>query len=250
MLIDFTGKVVLCTGAAGGIGRATVEEFVRSGAHVVSVDRDETRLAELTESLPEGSVTTLVADLSDSQSAAEVVRRSVEVRDRLDVFVHLSAVMVPAEVDDVTDELWDLHMSTNVGATFFLAREAANAMRERETPGRIVLLSSGAWLSGGMPSRIAYATTKGAVTTMARGLTKAYGRHGITVNAVAPGLIDTAMMREGLAEDVRRDMERATPLGRFGLAEEVANVIVFLASDQASFVSGATVNVSGGNTLY
>jgi NAD(P)-dependent dehydrogenase (short-subunit alcohol dehydrogenase family) len=85
---------------------------------------------------------------------------------------------------------------------------------------------------------------------MSRGLAKAYGPHGITVNAIAPGLIDTAMMRSGLSDVDRRTMEEATPLKRFGTPEEVAAVVVFLASDAASFISGATINVSGGFTLY
>jgi NAD(P)-dependent dehydrogenase (short-subunit alcohol dehydrogenase family) len=111
-------------------------------------------------------------------------------------------------------------------------------------------MSSGAWLSGGMATRLPYATTKGAVTTMSRGLAKAYGPFGITVNTIAPGLIDTAMMRSGLSDVDRRQMEEATPLRRFGTPEEVASVVVFLASDSASFISGATINVSGGYTLY
>jgi NAD(P)-dependent dehydrogenase (short-subunit alcohol dehydrogenase family) len=85
---------------------------------------------------------------------------------------------------------------------------------------------------------------------MARGLAKAYGPYGITVNTIAPGLIDTAMMRTGLSDSARRQMEEATPLKRFGTPEEVASVVAFLASDAASFISGATINVSGGFTLY
>ena len=123
-------------------------------------------------------------------------------------------------------------------------------MKSRSIPGRLILMSSGAWLSGGMSTRLPYATSKGAVTTMSRGLAKAYGPHGITVNAIAPGLIDTAMMRSGLSDVDRRTMEDATPLKRFGTPEEVAAVVVFLASDAASFISGATINVSGGFTLY
>jgi NAD(P)-dependent dehydrogenase (short-subunit alcohol dehydrogenase family) len=162
----------------------------------------------------------------------------------------MSAVLEALEIDDVTEDQWQNHMGVNINATFFLARAVANIMKEQDNGGRIILMSSVAWLSGGMSTRLPYATTKGAVTTMARGLAKAYGPYGITVNTIAPGLIDTAMMRKGLSDSARRQMEEATPLKRFGTPEEVASVVAFLASDAASFISGATINVSGGFTLY
>jgi 3-oxoacyl-[acyl-carrier protein] reductase len=101
-----------------------------------------------------------------------------------------------------------------------------------------------------LSTRLPYATSKGAVTTMVRGLAKAYGPDNITVNAIAPGLIDTRMMRSGLTPEYRSELEQATPLRRFGRPEEIASVVAFLASDAASFISGATINVSGGFTLY
>jgi NAD(P)-dependent dehydrogenase (short-subunit alcohol dehydrogenase family) len=162
----------------------------------------------------------------------------------------MAAVLEILEIDDVTEKDWQNHMNSNVSVTFFFARAAANIMKEQGKGGRIILLSSGAWLSGGMSDRLPYATTKGAVTTMSKGLAKAYGPHGITVNAIAPGLIDTAMMRKGLSDSARKQMENATPLRRFGNPEEVAAVVAFLASDAASFISGATINVSGGFILY
>ena len=149
-----------------------------------------------------------------------------------------------------SEDDWQKHMDSNVNATFFFARAAASIMKQQGKGGRIILMTSGAWLSGGMSDRLPYATTKGAVTTMARGLAKALGPFGITVNAIAPGLIDTAMMRKGLSDSARLQMEEATPLRRFGTPEEIASVVAFLASDAASFISGATINVSGGFTLY
>jgi 3-oxoacyl-[acyl-carrier protein] reductase len=169
---------------------------------------------------------------------------------RIDVLVHLAAVMRSIEIDDVTPEQWREHLAVNVEATFFLARAAATEMKRHGAGGRIVVVTSGAWLTGGMPTRAPYAATKGAVTSMLRNFAKVYGPFGITVNAVAPGLIDTAMMRDGLSAQQRASMEAATPLGRFGRPEEVAATVVFLASSAASFVSGATLNVSGAYTLY
>ncbi len=250
MELDLTDRVVLLTGAAGGIGRASTKLLVESGAYVVCVDRDGESLESLVDLVPADRVKLLAMDLSGADAAAEVLKKALEWHDRLDVLVHMSAMMQALQLDEVTEEHWQNHMEVNVSSTFFLARGAAESMKSRSIPGRLILMSSGAWLSGGMSTRLPYATSKGAVTTMSRGLAKAYGPHGITVNAIAPGLIDTAMMRSGLSDVDRRTMEDATPLKRFGTPEEVAAVVVFLASDAASFISGATINVSGGFTLY
>lgn len=250
MKLDYSDRVVLVTGAAGGIGRASVRLFGVAGAHVVCVDRDRQALESLTDLIPADQLTLLPIELSGAAAASEAVDRTLAAHDRLDALVHMAAMMQVLNLDEVNEDQWQEHMEVNVNTTFFLARAAAEAMKEHSIAGRIILMSSGAWLSGGLATRLPYATTKGAVNTMSRGLAKAYGPHGITVNAIAPGLIDTAMMRNGLSKDERRRLEEATPLKRFGTPEEVASVVVFLASDAASFVSGATINVSGGFTLY
>lgn len=250
MDLGLAGKVVVCTGAAGGIGLPTAELFAAEGARVVCVDRDAMAADDVVAGLPGHGHVPLGADLGDRGSAEAVVRAAVEATGRIDVLAHLAAVLRPAPVAAVSEELWDEHLAVNLTATFFLARAAAQRLRAQGSGGRIVLITSGAWLSGGLPDRLPYATTKGAVTTMLRGLAKEYGPDGITVNAVAPGLVDTGMMRAGLPEGARGALEAATPLRRFADPVEIAAVIVFLASARASFVSGASVNVSGGHTLY
>ncbi|QJU52713.1 SDR family NAD(P)-dependent oxidoreductase [Herbiconiux sp. KACC 21604] len=250
MDLGLAGKVVVLTGAAGGIGRHTAQRFAEEGATVVAVDRDAAALDTLVAELPGGGHLALAATLTGQDSAEAVVARVLRSRGRIDVVAHLAGVLETIPVPEVDEEQWDRHMNVNVRATFFLTRAAAEWMRAENVAGRILIMSSGSWLSGGMPTRLPYATSKGAVTTMARSLAKEYGPAGITVNCVAPGLIDTGMMRLGLTAERRAEMEAATPLGRFGLPEEIADTTVYLCSARASFVSGATVNVSGGNTLY
>jgi NAD(P)-dependent dehydrogenase (short-subunit alcohol dehydrogenase family) len=250
MNLDFADRVIILTGAGGGIGSASVKLLVESGAHVICVDQNEAALQSLSKSLPQNQITLVPMAITDAGSVSKVMELVMTKHSHLDAFIHLAAVLEILEIDDVTEEDWQNHMNSNVSATFFFSRAAANVMKEQGKGGRIILLSSGAWLSGGMSDRLPYATTKGAVTTMSRGLAKAYGPHGITVNTIAPGLIDTAMMRKGLSDSARKQMEDATPLRRFGNPEEVAAVVAFLASDAASFISGATINVSGGFTLY
>lgn len=217
---------------------------------MVCVDRDSERLRQVVEGLPGEGHLALPADLGVPGVAEQVVADAISSAGRIDVLAHLAAVMRSVEIADVTPELWREHLAVNVEATFFLARAVAEEMKRRGDGGRIIVVTSGAWLTGGMPTRAPYAATKGAVTSMLRNFAKVYGPFAITVNAVAPGLVDTAMMRDGLSAQQRAAMEAATPLGRFGEPEEVAAVVVFLASSAASFVSGATLNVSGAYTLY
>jgi NAD(P)-dependent dehydrogenase (short-subunit alcohol dehydrogenase family) len=250
MDLGLSGKAVVCTGAAGGIGRATAALFAREGARVLCVERTEALARTAVDGLVGSGHASVSCDLRDSASAATIIEAALDALGDIDVLAHLAATLVSSPTSSVTLEDWDLHMEVNARGSFFLAREAAAQMQASGRGGRIVLVTSGAWLSGGMPDRLAYASSKGAVTTMARGLAKAYGPDGITVNAIAPGLVDTQMMTRGLDPAMRADLEAATPLGRFARPEEIAACIVFLASDQASFVSGATLNVSGGFTLY
>ena len=250
MDLGIRDKVVVLTGATGGIGRPTAIRFAEEGARVVAVDRDADALDELVSQLPGTGHSCLEATLSGKATAESVIDHVLREHGRVDIVAHLAAILEAIPVPDVTEEQFDRHMNVNVSATFFLARAAAEAMRAAGNHGSILLMSSGAWLSGGMPTRLPYATTKGAVTTMARSLAKEYGPDGIRINCIAPGLIDTAMMRTGLAPDQRAAMELATPLRRFGLPEEIADTTVYLCSARASFISGAAINVSGGNTLY
>jgi NAD(P)-dependent dehydrogenase (short-subunit alcohol dehydrogenase family) len=250
MDLGLTGKVVVLTGAAGGIGRPTAVRFAEEGAAVVAVDRDETVLERLVSELPGAGHSYIAATLTGEATADAVMAQVLRERRRVDVVAHLAGILEAIPVAEVSEEQWDQHMNVNVRATFFLTRAAAESMRNDGVRGRILIMSSGSWLSGGLPTRLPYATSKGAVTTMARSLAKEYGPAGICVNCIAPGLIDTGMMREGLSSEQRASMEAATPLRRFGRPEEIADTIVYLCSDRASFVSGATINVSGGNTLY
>lgn len=243
-------KAVICTGAAGGIGSVTAAMFADEGARVLCVDRTEALAQSTVGGLTGHDHAALACDLRDPSAGALIVRAAVNSLGGVDVLAHLAAVLVPNSVSSLTVDDWDLHMEVNARASFFLARAAATHMEEVGLGGRIVVATSGAWLSGGLPDRLAYASSKGAVTTMVRGMAKAFGPYGITVNAIAPGLVDTAMMSLGLDPETRQALHAATPLRRFARPEEIAACVVFLASAPASYVSGATLNVSGGFTLY
>lgn len=236
-------KRVMCTGAAGAIGRASAKALAEAGAVVWLLDRDPA-VEEQAKTLPGGSHGAIVGDLT---SAAFCEAAVDEVKPN--VLVHAAGVLLAEPLDDVSAEAWDRTYEVNVKASFFIARAAGKAMAAAGG-GSILLFASGAWQYGGLPERVAYASSKGAVVTMARSLARAFGPQGVTVNTIAPGIIESPMMSTSLDDETRHQLEQAIPLRRFGSPEEVASTAVFLSSDAASYISGATINVSGGYVLY
>jgi NAD(P)-dependent dehydrogenase (short-subunit alcohol dehydrogenase family) len=244
------GRGVVVTGAAGGIGRATVELFAACGARVLAVDVDKDAVADLVAVLPGDGHAAMAADLTDLSTHATVVGRAYEQLGSLAAVAHLAAVLRRrSDPTDVTEADWDAQLDVNLKASFFLCREVAEAMRTRGG-GSIVTFASQGWWTGGYGGSVVYSASKGGVVSMTRGLARTYGEHGVRVNAVAPGQIATPMLTTGLDDAVRDRMVDDTPLRRIGDPAEVASVVVFLAGDHASFVSGATVNVSGGFLMY
>ena len=248
-LTDLTDKVVICAGV-GAIGEATAKTLASAGATLVCVDIQAARCEQIASALPGHRHVGWEVDLTDHTAVTALVGKTVEMFGRVDIAVHSASMLKHIEVDYIEPDDWDVHFDLNVKSTFYLFRAAANAMRSDKRGGRLIAFTSGCWLYGGQVGRLPYCTTKGAVTTMTRHLARIYGPDGITVNAIAPGLIDTPMMSIGLTAERRRELEEATPLQRFGTPDEIAGVVLFLASRLGSFMSGATVNTSGGFTLY
>jgi NAD(P)-dependent dehydrogenase (short-subunit alcohol dehydrogenase family) len=189
-----------------------------------------------------------VADLAGHAALIERARAQL---GNLHVLANLAAVLRRrASIDDITEADWDLQHDVNLKACFFLCRAAGNAMVDQGTGGRIIVFSSQGWWTGGYGGSVVYASTKGGVTSMCRGLARTYGAHRITVNAVAPGQVRTPMLLTGLQPEVLETMTRQTPLGYVAEPEELAGPVVFLASDHARYITGATLNVSGGFLMY
>jgi NAD(P)-dependent dehydrogenase (short-subunit alcohol dehydrogenase family) len=151
---------------------------------------------------------------------------------------------------EISEDDWDFQHDVNLKAGFFLCRAVGTALQSAGRGGRIVAFASQGWWSGGFGGSVVYAASKGGVVSFVRGLARTYGPDGITVNAVAPGAIDTPMMVSGLTHEALEATIDAVPLGRLGLPSEVAGPVLFLLSDQASYVSGATLNVSGAWLMY
>ncbi len=245
-------KGVVVTGAAGGIGRAVAAAFATTGARVCAVDVSQEAVDEVVASLdqPERHFGA-AADLRDLAGHEPLLRGALERFGRFDVLAHLAAVLRRRDtVDDVTEDDWDFQHDVNLKAAFFLHRTAARLMQEQGRGGRLVNFSSQGWWSGGFGGSVVYAATKGGIVSMTRGLARTYAPHGITVNSVSPGGVDTAMMVGGQTQEQTDAFVSMIPVGRLARPDELAGTVVFLASDHASYITGATINVSGGQLMY
>jgi NAD(P)-dependent dehydrogenase (short-subunit alcohol dehydrogenase family) len=244
------GRSVIVSGASGGIGADVVRALLETGTDVTAVDLDTSRMAELFPDDAPGTLSTVAVDLRDldrHQDIIEVAQRS----GPLYGLVNCAGVLRRrSDVRDVTEEDWDFQHDVNLKAAFFLCRAAAETMREAGTPGRIVTFSSQAWWTGGFGGSVAYAATKGGIVSMTRGLARTYGPAGITINSVSPGQARTEMLLTDLDERVLKSQTEATPLGRVAEPSEIAGVVLFLLSNHASFITGSTLNVSGGLLMY
>lgn len=245
------GRGVILTGATGGIGAAVAKGFAAAGARVMAVDLDQGRLDEVVGGLEGSGHIGVAADLRDLGTHDALVQRAVTDLGGLYVLANLAAVLRRrGSLDEVTEDDWDLQHDVNLKSAFFLARAAGNAMIAGGQGGRIILFSSQGWWTGGFGGSVAYASTKGGVTTMCRGLARTFGPHQITVNCVSPGQVHTPMLMTGLAPEVYENMKKQTPLGYVAEPEEMAGPVVFLASDHAKYITGSTLNVSGGFLMY
>jgi NAD(P)-dependent dehydrogenase (short-subunit alcohol dehydrogenase family) len=249
-LLSFDGRVAVVTGAASGIGAACARRFAELGASLVLVDRDGVHLAEIAGSLP-GSIAVPV-DLTDSDAPAKVVTDALAAFDRIDVLVNGAGIFPHHSTLEMSVDDWDAVIGLNLRATFTMAQACAREMVERG--GAIVNIAS-ASATQPRPGMAAYAASKGGVVSLTRSLALDLGPT-VRVNAVAPGPItDTKGARTSLpVDDDEADAALAAygsaiPLKRTGRADEVARLIVFLASPAASYITAEVVSIDGGRSL-
>lgn len=242
---------IIVTGGASGIGRATVEAMAAAGARVAIVDRNAAGIAETLSGLTEpGRHRAVTFDLGDIAGIGEMVADVRHHFGDLWALIHVASVLRRQPLDSVTEEDWDLQHDVNLKASFFLNRAVGQQLIADGKGGRIVNFTSAAFLTGALSGSDAYVASKGGVVTMTRSFARTYGPHGILVNCISPGQIDTPMQHVDNPPEVVAASIQACPLRRIGQPSELASVAVFLASSNASFVHGATINVSGGSVLY
>lgn len=239
-------KIALVTGAASGIGLATVRRFVAEGAHVVAVDLDHDRTVSASSGLPNVSVA--AADVSKSQQVNKAFELAQERHGRLDILVNAAGISAaPLDIEDITDEDFAHVVEVNLYGTFYAVRAAAKLMRRNgDSGGSIVNISSVGALAN-FPLPASYPASKAGVLGLTRATAALLAPNNIRVNAVAPGATDTPMLP---SEPAFRDaVVGLGVLGRAASADEMANTILFLASDEAAFFTGQTISPNGGYVM-
>jgi meso-butanediol dehydrogenase/(S,S)-butanediol dehydrogenase/diacetyl reductase len=242
-------SVALVTGASSGIGAATAIAFAEAGWEVMAAGRDEGRLEEVAD--VSDSIAIWTGDLTESDDCGTLIADTIDEFGSLDCLVNSAGVIVRANVADTSDEDWRYTMGINVDAPFYLSRAALPHLLQ--TTGSIVNIASDWGLKGG-DRAAAYCASKGAIVQLTRAMAIDHARDGLRVNAVCPGDIDTPMLTNE-ADDKDIDLDEflaqaaeESPSGRIGTPEEVASLILFLASDAATHITGTTIPIDGGGS--
>lgn len=245
------GKSAIVTGAAGGIGRATAVAMAAEGARVTVVDLNPAGLDEVAEQIRAagGEAVTVVADVSVEADIEQVVTTAVEAFGGVDVVFNNAGIIRRTTVLETSVEMWDQVFAVNVRSIFLMCKRVVPIMAAAGG-GSIINTGSGWGLKGGGRA-VSYCASKGAVVNLTRALAIDHGAQGIRVNSVNPGDVDTGMLRDEarqLAQDTAGFLAEAAdrPLGRMGQPQEIAAAVVWLASDEASYVTGAALSVDGG----
>jgi NAD(P)-dependent dehydrogenase (short-subunit alcohol dehydrogenase family) len=239
-------KVAIITGGGSGIGLACAKLFVREGAKVALFGRRQHRLEQAAMDIGNGTLA-VVGDITKKEDSARLVKATLDTFKQIDILVNNAGIIAEAAVHESDDNLWDEVMNTNLNGAFRLTREVIKAMLSRKS-GNIINISS----ILGMVARsgtAAYSASKGALDQLSRVIAVEYANNGIRSNSVNPGMIETEMIAEMKRdEELVAEVKKGYPMKRFGTPEEVAQACLFLASDEASYITGAVLAVDGGYT--
>lgn len=246
-MFDLTGKTALVTGASGGIGKAIAEALFAQGATVALTGRNEAALNELAQGLGDASrVHVIVGDLSSSETTDAILTKAETAMGSVDILVNNAGLTKDTLAMRMTDDAWQQVIDVNLTAAFRLSRAAIKNMMKRRY-GRIINISSIVGTTGN-PGQANYCASKAGLVGMTKAMAQEVGSRGITLNCVAPGFIETPMTHV-LNDDQKATINAKIPAQRMGTPEEIAAAVVYLASNEAGYVTGQTLHVNGGMAM-
>jgi 3-oxoacyl-[acyl-carrier protein] reductase len=248
MKIDLNGRAAVVTGAGRGIGASISHTLARAGARVVVVDRDRERAKQVAEAISAsgGSARAEVSDVAKEADVDQLFRGVADWNGACDILVNNAGISRPGATDQVSRDEWDRVLAVNLTGAFLCSRHVMGAMKERGW-GRIVNIASfNAKSAPVYGDNASYAASKAGLVGLTHNLAMELAPHGITANAVAPGVVDTDLVRVAHSEERRADLLARIPIGRYTNPDEVASLVAFLASEYAASITGETVNINGG----
>ena len=243
MKYNFENKTAIITGSTGGIGIAIVDKFVNNGATVIAFGTNQEKLDNLAQKYESGKIIPVVCDLSKTETIAEIIKKI----SKIDFLVCNAGVTKDNLAIRMKDEEWDEVLNINLKATFCLNREVLKIMLKQRF-GSIVNIASIIGITGNA-GQVNYAASKSGMIGMTKSLAQESASRGIRLNVVAPGFIATPMT-DILADSIKQKILDKIPLNSFGKPQDIANAVAFLSSDEASYITGATINVNGGMGMF
>ncbi len=245
-MLDFTGKTALVTGATGGIGREIVKKLHAQGATIAMTDMNKDVLEAFKAELGGERLFVYTANLTDSESLKTLVQNAEKDMGKIDILVNNAGITKDGLSMRMTDEQWQMVLDINLTAGFKLARAVMPGMMKRRF-GRIIGMASVVGVMGNA-GQANYSASKAGLIGMSKCIGQEVASRGITVNCVAPGFIKTPMT-DVLSDEAKAKLTATIPMARLGLPEDIANAVLFLASDEASYITGQTIHVNGGMAM-
>ena len=246
-MTDFNGRVAIVTGAARGLGRAAAARLHERGASVAVNVRDRARAESVARSIGERALA-VPGDIAEAGVPESIVRLTLERFGRVDILVNNAALARSTRFSALSAEEWRLALEVNLTAPFLLTKAVLPAMK-RQRYGRIVNVSSSAGRTVSTLGGAHYTASKAGLLGLTRAAAKELGQYGITVNAVCPGMIDTELTRENASPELLQRLAAGYPVPRLGTSMEVADLICFVASEAAGYITGASLDINGGDLM-
>ena len=248
MKFNLNNKIAIVTGASQGIGKIIAFELAKSGAHVACISRNKKAIESIVDEITinGGQASSFPCDISDSDTLSEIITEIIKENSRIDILVNNAGITKDSLLMRMSIEQWDDVINTNLKGAFHCTKAVARYMMKNKF-GRIINITSIVGLTGNA-GQANYAASKAGLIGMTKSIAKEVASRGITANCIAPGWIETSMT-DKLSEEVKNEFLSHIPVGRIGSPDDIANAVIFLASDEAGYITGQTITVDGGRII-